>query len=259
MKTFLKPGFEFIFSLSLIVILGLPPVLMAQNTKNTEITILNGDTTVNGKNIKELSEKDRHEALKDISRMSSQTSSNNGDNTYSFKRKDSVSKFRDVAPKMAFKYRMNEDQMHSNMDFKDRGNEDGFRNRMARFDRRNSQNFDYINTDKDGISTHVRFHVSEISNDDLKRMPHVEGGKFEISDLNLVPEFSTGKTLLMFNLPAKTAAEVKLTDGEGKVLWNEKSAGGNFSKAFVMGLNGVYYLQVKQGHNIAIRRIMKAE
>ncbi len=65
-KFFLKPGFEFIFSLSLIVILGLPPILLAQNQKDVEIKIVNGDTTVNGKNIKELSADDRKNALRDI-------------------------------------------------------------------------------------------------------------------------------------------------------------------------------------------------
>ena len=89
--------------------------------------------------------------------------------------------------------------------------------------------------------------------------PDVEGSKFEISDLNLVPEFSTGKTLLMFNLPAKTPAEVKLLNSEGKLIWNDKTAGGNFSKKFVLGLNGIYYLQIKQGNSIALMRIMKEE
>jgi hypothetical protein len=90
-------------------------------------------------------------------------------------------------------------------------------------------------------------------------MPHVEGGKLDISDLNIVPEFSSGKTVLMFNLPAKSVADVKLTDSEGKVLWSGKSAGSSFSKTFTLGLNGVYYLQVKQGNNVAVKRIMKEE
>jgi hypothetical protein len=101
--------------------------------------------------------------------------------------------------------------------------------------------------------------VSEISNEDLKKMPHVEGGKFEITDLNIVPEFSTGKTLLMFDLPAKTVATVKLTDSEGKLLFDEKATGGSFSKTFALGLNGIYFLQVKQGNNIAIKKIVKEE
>jgi len=125
--------------------------------------------------------------------------------------------------------------------------------------RKNTQNFDYVSTDNEGISTRVRFHVSEISNEDLKRMPHVEGGKFDISDLNIIPEFSTGKTLLMFALPAKTVANVKLTDSQGKLIFEDKTTGGSFSKTFPLGLNGIYYLQVKQGNNIAIKKITKEE
>ena len=34
MKKFIKPGFEFIFSVSLIAILGLPPLVLAQTQKN---------------------------------------------------------------------------------------------------------------------------------------------------------------------------------------------------------------------------------
>jgi hypothetical protein len=90
-------------------------------------------------------------------------------------------------------------------------------------------------------------------------MPPVEGPTLEISDLNIVPEFSTGKTLLMFSLPAKTVAEVKLIDSNGKALWKEKATGGSFSKTFVIGLNGIYYLQVKQGNGVAVKRIVKEE
>src|ERR1700744_3123180 len=70
-KLFLKPGFEFIFSLGLIVILGLPPMLMAQNKiqKDLDINIQNGDTTINGKNIKSLSAADRQQALTDINNL----------------------------------------------------------------------------------------------------------------------------------------------------------------------------------------------
>jgi len=290
-KFFLKPGFEFIFSLSLIVILGLPPVLLAQSQKDVEIKIENGDTTVNGKNIKELSATERKNALRDIRHINDDGSQH----AYSFKRKDTVggkdehfrlrikketgdrqpmiteniivkdslgniiavkpNRHRIAEQKFALKYRSNDDAD----DFSGRSPGGTGRSPMGRFERKNSQSFEYVNTDNEGISTHVRFHVSEVSNEDLKKMPHVEGGKFEINDLNLVPEFSTGKTLLMFNLPAKTLAEVKLIDSEGKVVWNERSTSGNFSKTFVLGLNGIYYLQIKQGNNIAIKRIMKEE
>lgn len=53
-KTF-KPGFEFIFSLCILAVLGLPPLVFAQAPKDVQITINNGDTVINGKNIKDLS------------------------------------------------------------------------------------------------------------------------------------------------------------------------------------------------------------
>jgi hypothetical protein len=287
MKTnFLKPGFEVIFSISLMVILGLPPMLMAQSQRDLEIKIENGDTTINSKNIKELSAVERKQALNDIRHMSGLD--NNGANSFTFKRKDTVGGkrrrveilkriangdrqsvttenfvFRDSlggdvrtgkAETMNLRYRAND---NTNRSTNRRFNQ--FDGPMMRFERRNSQNFQYLNTDKDGISTHVNFHVSEVSNDDLKKLPYVEGGKFEITDLNLVPEFSTGKTLLMFSLPAKTPAEVKLTDSEGKILWTEKALGGSFRKSFVLGLNGIYYLQIKQGHNVSVKKIIKEE
>ncbi len=279
-KFFLKPGFEFIFSLSLMVILGLPPVLLAQNQKDVEIKIVNGDTTVNGKNIRELSATDRRNALRDIKHIHNDP----GPAVYSFKRGDSTDR---KAERLEFRRRM-ENGAHQPMisehvvvkdslgnivevkpgrrrtftnrpGFGDRNFDGGPGAGMRPFERRVSQSFDYVNTDNEGISTRVRFRVTEISNEDLKKMPHVEGGKFEITDLNLVPEFSTGKTLLMFNLPEKGLADVKLIDSEGKVLWNDKSTDGKFIKSSVMGLNGIYYLQIKQGNNIAIKRIVKEE
>ena len=288
-KYLLKPGFELVFALSLIVILGLPPVLMAQTKKDLQITIINGDTTINGKNIKELSAGDRQDALKDMRHIGGSVGNGRtyGNNDTSTKRKwrkefrrdgrapmiteniiikDSLGNvvavkpgnLRDNRQKRDFKERRNDDGP-GNMGFRDRGFNRPTMGGMRRFERKNSQNFDYVSVDEDGISTHISFHVSEASNDDLKRMPHVEGGKFEIDDLNLVPEFSSGKTLLMFNLSSKAVAEVKLTDDEGKILWTEKSTGGNFTKSFSLGLNGIYYLQIKQGSNIAVKRILKEE
>jgi len=64
-----KPGFEFIFSLCILAVLGLPPLVFAQTTKDLQITINNGDTTINGKNIKDLSATERKDALKNISQI----------------------------------------------------------------------------------------------------------------------------------------------------------------------------------------------
>jgi hypothetical protein len=276
MKTpILKPGFEFIFALSLIVILGLPPMLMAQNQKDVEIKIENGDTTVNGKSIKDLSAAEKKNALRDIKHLSNDgMAGNSGSNTkvYFFKRGDSVgrkhmmteniiikrdsTRNRPGRDNMAFRKQSMDDRM---LRMERNSNDDMLGPKGIRSETRNSQSFHYINTDNDGISTHLSFHISEVSNDDLKKMPHIEGARLTITDLNIVPEFAAGKILLLFTLPSKGIAEVKLVDSEGNIVWNEKASGGNFSKSFAMGLNGIYYLQVKQGGGIAVKRILKDE
>jgi len=67
-QRFIKPGFELVFALSIIAIMGLPPLVFGQS-RNVEINITNGDTVVNGKNIKDLSPADRKQALKDIQHL----------------------------------------------------------------------------------------------------------------------------------------------------------------------------------------------
>ena len=288
MKTpVLKPGFEFIFALSLMVILGLPPVLMAQDQKDVEIKIVNRDTTVNGKNIKDLSPDERRNALRDIRHLSGDEMVENDHGTHHvfyFRRdsvitddgnyrpmisgtmiirKDSTGDAMYMRPGRRMKINPpaggNMDEAPDGMTWRGRTGRDPMREPMMCFARKNSQSFNYVNTGNDGISTRISFHISDVSNDDLKRIPHIEGPRLEISDINLVPEFSTGKTLLIFSLPGNTSAEVKLFDSEGKVLWAERSAGGTFTKNFVLGLNGVYYLQVKQGNGVVVKRILKEE
>jgi hypothetical protein len=276
-KLFLKPGFEFIFCLSLLAILGLPTLMFAQTTRDVQINIQNGDTTVNGKNIKELPYKQRQEALKDITNISnsSQTTStqrqvvidNNTADTagngplaangkaMKFHRRKTISK----DSTMSFSYRFdngnNNGPRRMEGDFHFNRPDDG----PFGFDRRNTQNFVYTNTDKEGVSTRVSFHVSEPSGENLRRIGHFEGALLDITDLNLVPQFSSGKTMLTFGLPAKTAAEVQLKDSEGNIVWTEKTSGAAFSKSFVIGLNGIYYLQVKQGGKVAVKKIFKEQ
>jgi len=276
MKTsFLKPGFEFIFALSLIAILGLPPMLMAQDKKDIEIKIQNGDTTVNGKSIKDLTPAERKNALRDIRHLSSDLAMNGsggGKRTFTF-RQDSTRKRETVDVVVKRDSAGNIVEMRSGKRL-GRANRDdispdamGWRpgrgadaiGPVMGYGRRNSQSFNYVNTDNNSISTRISFNVADVTNDDLKRMPHIEGPRLEINDLNLVPQFSTGKTLVIFSLPSKAIAEVKLVNSQGNILWTEKASGGTFSKSFVMGLNGLYYLQVKQGSGVAVKRIMKEE
>jgi hypothetical protein len=101
------------------------------------------------------------------------------------------------------------------------------------------------------------FRVSEPSKEKLKRIAGTEKAELAINDLNLTPEFSTGKTTLSFNLPAKTTADVKFTNTEGKVLWTDKATAGTFSKKISLPVNGVYYLQVKQGASVSVKKIIK--
>ncbi|MCR8557670.1 T9SS type A sorting domain-containing protein [Mucilaginibacter sp. BJC16-A38] len=287
-KLLVKPGFELIFSVSFMAILCLPPMLLAQNKikKDMDIQILNGDTTVNGKNIKQLSAADRQDALTDINNLHNPAkgkvfffkhidTTGGKINHVEIRRRDGRNDQVSIAENFVFR-----DSLGNAVERRPRvmarrweirgDNNDGgpgmgrgadrrTMGPMARFDRKNSQNFEYVNTDNDGVATRVSFHVSEASDDDLKRMPYVEGPKFEIKDLNLVPQFSSGKVLLMFNLLSKTPAEVKLSDSEGKFLWSEKAVNGTFSKSFALGLNGIYYLQIKQGKSISLKKIMKEE
>ncbi len=300
MKTSLiKPGFEFIFALGLIAIIGLPPIVFAQDTKDVEIRITNGDTIVNGKNIKKLSPVDRKQALRDIENLGTgegpqaaqhrifirkrgmadtggnkiiiekrrfQNGGRDGDMADDFHLKgDStgrVFKFRMKSPgwndsTFTFNYKMNDDpeirfnNRERNFNFPSRG-------RGMEFGRRrNVQSFDYTNTGNDGISTHVSFRVTDPSTEKLKTMTRAEKAGLEIKDLSLVPEFSSGKTTLMFSLSSHGIAEVKFTDNEGKLIWSEKITNGSFNKSFGLGLNGVYFLQVKQAGKIALKRIIK--
>lgn len=122
---------------------------------------------------------------------------------------------------------------------------------------RNTQTFDYTITSKEGISTHVSYYVSEPIQSDAKQIIGAYKPGLEIQDVSLVPQFWAGKTLLTFSLPDKTAAEVELTDNEGKPIWDDRITSPVFSKSFSWTLNGTYYLVVKQGSETAIKKIVK--
>jgi len=300
-KHWMKPGFELIFALSLIAAICLPPLVFAQGTRNVEINITNGDTIINGKNIKDLSPADRQLALKDIDnlghisgpegkkrphlflkrRLTDTGNENiviekrrmwNGDDGNAMGREFGMGKdsaghtfklrmkgFGDKDSVFTFNYRMKGDP-DDHMEDHERNFNFRMRNpRMEFFRHRNLQSFDYSNTGTDGINTHVSFRVTDPSLEKLKTITGSEKAELEIKDLNLVPEFSSGKTMLMFNLPLKSVADVKLMDNEGKLIWNDKAMNGRFNKSFALGLNGVYYLQVKQAGKIVLKRIVKED
>ena len=271
-KRSFKPGYEFIFTLCILAILGLPPLVSAQSSnKDMDITIVNGDTTVNGKNIKDLSGKERSEALKDIGNITSVKTTHykkmgyastqfHSDSTYNGPMANGngmMHKHKKGDSTFAFHYKMQMDdknhvEMHEYHPM-DRGDHMGH-------EHKNTQNFIYTTTDNMGITTHVTFHVSDHFGPldaDATKNENIQMDMLDIMDLNLVPEFSAGKVLLMFSLPSKAVAEVKLKDSKGTVLWAEKSTSGKFSTTFALGLNGEYYLQIKQAGKVTVKKIVK--
>jgi len=263
-KSIFNPGFEFIFTLAILAVFGLPPLVMAQNTKDVQIAITNGDTTVNGKSIKDLLPKERQEAIKDISTIASIAPDNaptaRGEHMkrmYKFRSKDgkdSTFAFNArITPddrKMAMRPPRSDDRMRP-------------RNPAFEFDHKNSQIFNYVTTDNNGISTHVTYRVSEPT-DGLTHMgadpdQKDQHEKLDMTDLNIVPQFSAGQTVIMFTLPSKIAADVQFEDSKGNLIWRAKALNGNFMKAFPLGLNGIYYLRVEQKGQLAVKKIFKEQ
>jgi len=292
-KRIFKPGFEFIFSLSIMAVLGLPPLVSAQaQTKDLQININNGDTTINGKNIKDLTAAQRKDALKNINQIATinvndQNGTRNlvivtrkhkgdkGDNDVVIEQNGDNDMLANGDTKVRRLELRRDNKNDSTLTLSydhDMTGEPKPRMevrelRVTRDDERpmgwghkNTQNFIYTNTDNDGISTHVSYRVSEhhaTLDHDAGKQEIKQLEMLNITDLTLVPEFSAGKTVLMFGLPSKAAAEVQLKDSKGNLLWSEKALNGKFDKSFALGLNGVYYLQVKQGNKIAVKEIMK--
>ncbi|MCJ8210522.1 T9SS type A sorting domain-containing protein [Mucilaginibacter sp. RS28] len=320
-------GFELLFALGVAAIFILPSIVMAQGTRNLDIRISNGDTVINGKNIKELDPQQRRQAQEDINRISAPRGMrvrpglrpfenreprdlNNlndevriekrgdewvmaedhgpaplngelhvrrigpGNNQIIIRRKGDVLVDSAVAMDSGVKtdsvrvYSFQEtiqpprphgDDFFSVPEHREMFSDRLRGGRMGGFARRNSQNFTFENTDGSGITTRISYRVNEVAGQRLKRVAGVEKAELNITDLKLVPDFTSGKTTLMFALPAKGAATVAMTDSEGKPLWEEKAAGASFNKTFALPLNGIYYLKVKQGGKLAIKEIIKED
>ncbi|OCX50996.1 hypothetical protein BEL04_19955 [Mucilaginibacter sp. PPCGB 2223] len=289
-KNNIPPILELTFAAGVMIILSLPLFVKAQDHKEFSVSINNKDTIVNGKNIKDLSAADRTDALKKLNELNDRisfTTKDSGDNMITLKQKDGTSKVYvygngitvgDIPPMPPMTaYNLSIDTADRGMiiadnviksDFKTLAgsklrtsvlaNGRGLSSVFLSGGRKNSQSFSYSNTDNDGINTHINFNVSDASAEKIKKISGAEKADLNIQDLSIVPSFSTGKTTLIFNLPAK-GAEVQFKDSEGNVLWTEKITGNEFSKSFALPKNGVYYLQVKQAGKVALRRIAKEE
>ncbi|OKS89176.1 T9SS type A sorting domain-containing protein [Mucilaginibacter polytrichastri] len=289
-----RPGFEFVFAIGIAAIFILPAAVMAQDNKNIEISITNGDTVINGKNIKDLSPQDRKEALSDLHKL--QGGDRGGHKEYRFERRSNggnmgrdnselgysnlnivrtpdgymVSKEKDDAGQHPHLRRVKVTDViitapehPMNAPDENRGDE----NRsfgppphdelIENFSRRNTQEFDYTNIDNDGVETGVNFRVTEPKGVRLKGIAGIDKTDLNISDLKIVPDFVTGKTLIMFSLPTKATAEIEFFDNAGKLLWSEKTSTGSFTKNFALPLNGVYNLKIKQSGKMEVKQIFK--
>jgi hypothetical protein len=283
-KRIVKPGFDFLFSAGIAAMLAIPQMVWAQKEtrKDVRIIIRDKDTTYNGKHLKDLPATERQQALTEINKMGQdglvtrrrtyvfrRPGSNERDTLYSMNL-DSLrttaririnpregmfgDRMEDNRPRLQFRF--DEDALNRRLDGLGlRGDRPGLH--LRGFNRRNSQNFNFTYTDNEGITTNFSYHVTDVQGEAAKKFAGVTQANMELADLTLTPQFSAGKTILSFNLPAKAAADVQLTDNEGKTIWKDKAANGAFSKTFTWALNGAYYLVVKQGSQVAVKRIVK--
>jgi len=283
--TRLSPSLELAFAFGVMVILTLPVLVNAQDNKEFKVNINNADTTVNGKNIKELSASERQDALKKINQLNDRITitnksdaggvvvyksaggSNNDEIVEQFGKGQPTAMTYSLGSGDGKTYTLRSKSGDGAISYSRSSSSSNSEPRIAsniysylsRGSNKNTQNFSYSNTDNDGISTHVNFRVADAGAETMKKIAGTEKADLEIHDLNLVPAFSTGKTMLSFSLTAKTVADVEFKNSDGTVLWSAKTSGEEFTKSFELPKNGVYYLQVKQAGKLALRRITKEE
>ncbi len=286
-----KPGFEFIFAVGIAAIFILPAAVMAQDNKNIDITIANGDTVINGKNIKDMSPAQRQEAMSDLNKITGKSKGQHKEyryeqrgntapvvatdglgvtdlnivhtpNGYVVQPQDKQLHVRRIIRRDSMVIR-NDDRARGDRRGPGHGGNDEFMIPPApaieNFSRRNTQEFEYTNIDNDGVETGVSFRVTEPKGVRLKGIAGIDKTDLNISDLKIVPDFVSGKTLIMFSLPTKATADIEFFDNAGKLLWSEKTNTGTFSKNFALPLNGVYNLKIKQSGKMEVKQIFKEE
>jgi hypothetical protein len=268
-----KPGFEFIFAVGIAAVFVLPAAVMAQD-KNIDITIANGDTVINGKNIKDMSPAQRQEAMSDLNKITGKGKGQHKEYRYEQRSNKApvvaadglgVSDLNIVHTPNGYVVQPQERELHVRRVIRIKRDSINLtpppppRALMENFSRRNTQEFEYTNIDNDGVETGVSFRVSDPKGQRLKGIAGVDKSDLVISDLKIVPDFVSGKTLFMFTLPTKAVAEVEFMDNSGKTLWTEKTSTGTFSKNFALPLNGVYNLKIKQSGKMAVKQIFKEE
>lgn len=296
MKKFLaRPGFEALFYAGLMLLFVLPAMVFAQSTnRSVNISVINKDTLINGKKINELKPEEKKEAKEALATLGSTRMSRTD---YVFNLRDDFSKDSSRKNNPSTRYEISNGRLKPlslNVDsnhrvtyyFKDSANKEygvysdhmpvarpdmkAYRMPNARVDlngyrmpvvrpRENGNviTLDYNSTDKNGIPTRSNFRVSGALPEMEKKLSGGNTTDLAVVDIALVPELSTGKTFIVFTLPGTGAADASFTDTDGKAIWTEKSTGGKFFKSFMLPMNGVYYLVVKQGGKAAVRKVVK--
>jgi len=124
----------------------------------------------------------------------------------------------------------------------------------------NSYSFNYSTTDKDGFTTKIIYTVSEPSINDLKNTfkdEEININGLTITEVMLVPNFLSGKTILTFTAKIKGVITVNVLDSSANVIFSDskKLAGENYSNIFSASKNGNYFLQITQGSQTYIRKV----
>jgi hypothetical protein len=126
--------------------------------------------------------------------------------------------------------------------------------------RENSQTFNYVNTDKDGISSRMSIRISEASEEIRKKIQSgSDKSTLTVNDLTLAPNFSNGKLNLIFSLSEKGAAEIKILDTNLKEVFSDRpaSVNGTYFKQINLPKNGIYYIRISQGNKTFLRQMVK--
>jgi len=124
----------------------------------------------------------------------------------------------------------------------------------------NSNTFNYSTTDKDGFTTNIIYTVAEPSKTDLNstfKDEKININGLNISEVMLIPNFTSGKTTLTFSTKVKGSLNIKLMDSASTTLFSDNKTliGELYSNSFSVAKKGNYFLHITQGSQTFIRKI----
>ena len=127
--------------------------------------------------------------------------------------------------------------------------------------RNNTSTYKYSHTDKEGISSRMNIHISDVDDSFLKKISGSEkaGNALNIKDLTLFPNFSNGKIGISFNLETKGSLKIKILDADLKQIFTDEvgNFNGNYMKQIALPENGVYYISISQNGAWYVRKFIK--